>query len=590
MGFVDTELRDDHGRWSPGGAVAHAAAEAVAPEKGKDKWRLYGKIRLNPGEQLKSSGRIEGTNDSTVHVANLNHDGRHAVRLGVGSNGYGDPDTGYGRWTGNLDDAHQRSAEIGALHGEHARLRQATEDADGPEMDHAHEALAEFEQEHYADLYPDDKQSGHTFAMDAGQTARLKETLTQLRALGATNDKLANRLYDDADGIHDPAEQQAAWDSIAARVSGGPLAVGQLAAGDGALHYHLEMDDPTAGTELSLQYVPAGKTLTDLERDDSGATLAMADLGKLVKLLGDGSGGHVDSNDTMALKWTYDPNQSRSHGQFASGTGQNVVNPGLNGAARQKPVNAAAARVAAPQATLPVSRVHLHAGGGGGGGSGGGGKGKGKGGKKKAAKKPVPKKTPTPAKKPDGKPEPQATPHGSEAAPTASAASATNAKPGTSTTVSHHATAQTAMEARRGNSRDRATAAHQHAELQAIRQALAHPPTVGATSKQRDAAVAAMRKKYGIPESLRGQSAERQHAATLMASATRTLVTAHAAASTAQQRLKAAEAQQDPKHSAASAAYVTSRIAAARTQLAAANARIKAAQAQFNAGHKAWGN
>lgn len=586
MGFVDTELRDDHGRWSPGGTVGHAIAEAVAPDKGKDKGRLHGKIRLNPGEQLRSSGRIEGSNDSTVHVANLDRAGQHTVRLGVGSNGYGDPETGYGRWTANLDDTHQRSGEIQALRERHASLRQALEDADDQQEDHAQDALDEFEQDNYADLNPDEKQTGHTFAMDADQTARLKETLTHLRALGATNDKLANRLYDDADDIRDPAEQQAAWDSIAGRVSAGPLAVGHLPAAGGALHYRLEMDDPTTGTELGLQYVPDGKTLADLERDDSAASLGMADLGKLVKLLSDGPGGDVADGGTMALKWTYDPNQSRSHGQFASGTGQSTVNPGLNGAARQKPVNAAAARVAAPQDTLPVSRVRLHADGGGGGKSGGGGKG---GRKKKAVKKPAPKKTTLSAKKPTGKPEPSTTPHGSEAATAAPAASATNANPGTTTTVSHHATAQTAAADRRAGSMAHAAAAHQHAEIQAVRQALANPSTVAATSKQRDAAVAAMRKKYGLPESMHGQSPERQHAASLMTSATRQLVTAHAAQATAAGRLKAAEGQADPGHTAGAKAYVDSRIATARAQLAAANARIKAAQAQFNAGRKAWG-
>lgn len=283
--FNPAESRDDHGRWSLAGAVAHAVTDAVAPEKGKDRGRLHGKIRLNPGEQLKSSGRVEGSNDSTVHVANLDHAGQHTARLGVGANGYGDPDSGHGRWTGNLDDAHQRATEIRALHDEHARLQQVAEDSDGPQEDNAHAALDEFEQDHYTDLYPDDQRSGYTFAMDADETAQLKETLAHLRTLGAAHDKLANRLFDVADSIGDPAGQQAAGDAAWARVAAGPLTVGDLPAGDGVLHYHLEMDDPSVGTELRLQYVPAGKTAADLDRDDSGAVLGMSHLGKWLKLL-----------------------------------------------------------------------------------------------------------------------------------------------------------------------------------------------------------------------------------------------------------------------------------------------------------------
>lgn len=283
--FNPAESRDDHGRWSLLGAASHAIADAVAPDKGKDRGRLHGNIRLNPGEQLKSSGRVEGMNDSAVHVANLDDNGRHTARIGVGANGYGDPVAGYGRWTGNLDDTHQRGTEIQALHGEHARLQQAVADSDGPQEDSATAALDEFVQGHYADLFPDDRQSGHTFAMDADQTAQLKETLAHLRTLGAANDKLANRLFDDADGIQDPAEQQAAWDAASARVAAGPILAGHIPAEGGALHYHLEMDDPSMGTELQLQYVPAGRTLADLGRDDSGAVLGMSHLGKWLRLL-----------------------------------------------------------------------------------------------------------------------------------------------------------------------------------------------------------------------------------------------------------------------------------------------------------------
>lgn len=212
--------------------------------------------------------------------------------------------------------------------------------------------------------------------------------------------------------------------------------------------------------------------------------------------------GFVETVAGDLLKWTYNADQSRSHGQFASGTGGNLVNTARAGGGR--PVNPAAAAVTAPAQPvlympLPTRSAAPHGGGGGSSAGGGGGKGGGK----KAAKKPA--KKATAAKKPVRQealvPVPEI-PGAGEAAtrdPHTSAGTASTASAGTSISVT--ASDQDRKDqAKQAKGYRRAVAARQkalttNAQIRLRNASAAQPMPKGASA----AATAAAAKKYGIP-------------------------------------------------------------------------------------------
>jgi len=276
-------------------------------------------------------------------------------------------------------------------------------------------------------------------------------------------------------------------------------------------------------------------------------------------------------------KWTYNPNQSRAHGQFTSGTGQNIVNGDVVVSGHQggsivavKPINAAAAAVTAgrkpvnPAAARLTPQVRT------------------------PPPKPAPKPKPKPAPKPKPKPAPKPTP-GPEAA-TRSPHTAIGSHDGDILTVGHRTTAQTAQADARRRAHDRAVAATEHAELEQVRAALAasHKPRVRATQAQRDAAVNAMKAHYGIPRSLRGYSRARQQAVGQMDGAMRRMVTARARQATAQQQLDAIRAQLKTAQGTAAKQYLAARLAAAQKLMDNANQSMTWAQQDFAGGLKTW--
>ena len=290
----------------------------------------------------------------------------------------------------------------------------------------------------------------------------------------------------------------------------------------------------------------------------------------------------------MVLKWTYNPNQSRVGGRFASGTGSNITSGGdVQVSGRQggsivaaKPVNAAAARLSSGK---PVNGA--------------------------AARLTPQIKPPPPVKPPAGKPKPQTKPPtkpdakpkptkpaakptpGPEAA-TRSPHTAIGSQDGDRLTVSHRPTEQTRQAAAREASHRRAIAAQQRQELAAARASLAAARAKAKASKvtnaQRDAAVASMKREYGIPKSLRHVSKDRQQAASAMDSATRSMVTDRAKIADAKAQVAAVRAQYRKGQAPATTAYLNAQLAKAQARLNAANSSLAQQQARFNAAAKKW--
>lgn len=244
--------------------------------------------------------------------------------------------------------------------------------------------------------------------------------------------------------------------------------------------------------------------------------------------------------DGMALKWTYNPNQSRIGGRFAAGTGgnQTTAKPVGGGV---KPVNAAAAQNTAGARPVNPAAARL---------------------------------TPQPAVLPP--------PTGTEATARRPVGQATTAPAGETLTVSHQATAQTAQQARRD-------ASHERADQDTVRRQLAAAKIPAyATNADRDKAVAAMEKKYKLPASAKGLSKAEQRARAAMKSETRKLTTAKAEQARVQARVNAIKAAIKAGHTDANTAHLNAQLAAAQARLTAAKTKTRSIQAAFDKAAKTW--
>ncbi|HET8684787.1 MAG TPA: ParB N-terminal domain-containing protein [Micromonosporaceae bacterium] len=316
LGFDPDQPRDDHGRWSDG--VPHP------PDPRRDKLSLAGRIPLDPGEELLSSGKLDLRGDGAIRVAVTRRDGRSLVRLGIAP--YGAEELP--RWTGGPPRTAQLDAERERIRAERTGL-----DEESDRYQQLSERLAELGED---DDWPTARLDGESIrttlrdAISAAEPAEkdIKAWLAELNGLQAELDSLrwATR------GRELTPEEDARWDALAGQIKAsedeGPgLGSFEIAAGEvpgewGDLAYDVYVDEPDSGVQVALSVRPAG-----MDRDTWTDTTALTlpELRKLVRLLpGDEAALHRAVRRALRALG-FDPDQPRDPhtGKWVTG----VVNP-----------------------------------------------------------------------------------------------------------------------------------------------------------------------------------------------------------------------------------------------------------------------
>jgi hypothetical protein len=272
--------RDHEGQFAevPGsGAVRNAL----------DKLNLAGRIDLDDGEELLSSGKVN-SETGAVRVAVTRRDGQPSIRFAADVS-----DAGLPKWSGNKP----RTADI---HAERERIDAERDllDEDDPRYDELTEqlaALGEGDDWSTARLDPATADQLRTQLRDAlaaaGEAEKAeKKRFGEVDRLERERDKLRHmgRVWTD--------EEDARWDSLTAQIGAlesefkGFDAQGVVAGEWGDIHYNVYFEELDSGPTAAIGVKPHGVG-PDWEdgRDWKGAFNA-AELRRVLKLLGEDSG------------------------------------------------------------------------------------------------------------------------------------------------------------------------------------------------------------------------------------------------------------------------------------------------------------
>lgn len=364
--FDPSEARDDHGRWSLVGAVEHAVAGATKPAKGapKDRLKLADRIHLDPGEHLHGSARVNTDTNGSVLLAGIDKDGQRHLRVGVGNGSYGTRDSDHGLWAGMPHDTAGNKAHNAEAAAERERLesrwddlhyketidRQPLTDAERAEKTSIEHHLDQIEDTPEAPEWAD----GFTSHLEPAQAQQLRTVLADLHAKGVRAEADENARWDeieklreeqaelggpdgfDPDEWDDPDAERARLDQVQQRLQE-LLPAGEnweyLRFGQGVIpgrwgdiHYEGFLDDGAIGAQVHLAVVPHDRSRSLDDMDEEQASLSMADVGKLVKHLGEILGPAGKSVVADVVKWGFDPTEPRSTGgRWTAGSDSGVT-------------------------------------------------------------------------------------------------------------------------------------------------------------------------------------------------------------------------------------------------------------------------
>jgi hypothetical protein len=256
-----------------------------------DKLKLAGRIDLDDGEELLSSGKLDADNGA-VRVAHTRRGGQPSLRFAAEAYG----GEGMPKWSGNRPRTAELQAERERLDAERDQL-----DEDDPRYDELTEQL-------------DTLGEGDDWSTARLDAARAEEFRTRLRAAlagAAEAEKAENKRYDEIDRLErerdklrgDPtrkwtAEEEAWWDSLTEQIetleSGTAVGFAEfdeegVVAGEWSdIHYHVYFEDfeeVDSGTTALIGVKPHGvEPDWELARDWKGVFKA-ADMRKILKLL-----------------------------------------------------------------------------------------------------------------------------------------------------------------------------------------------------------------------------------------------------------------------------------------------------------------
>lgn len=302
---------EDGGQWvsSPGGAAAGALKDAL---------KLAGKIDLEPDEKLVGSDKVSG-DQGTVRLAAIGIGNKRRLRLGIGNDVFGSRDDDAGPWRAGPDPTAAINAERKKLRDEQDALVAEWDRLKGdPNGDPARKSavearLEELDDTETIDLFP----HGFTADVDADDLDRFRSVLPSALAkakkiqaehadwwdehdrLKSERDKLRLVLDEHGNPRKWTDEEGARWDALTAQLDAMDaskpdleyevFAEGVIPGKWADIHYRVELDDPSVGTQVLLGAVPHDTPdladLDDMFGAEQGATFDPVEAKKLLRLL-----------------------------------------------------------------------------------------------------------------------------------------------------------------------------------------------------------------------------------------------------------------------------------------------------------------
>lgn len=280
--FDPTQPRNADGEWTsgPGGAVTHVAADAL---------KLAGKIHLEPDEKLLASAKLDGDTGG-VRMALTEQGGQRMLRLGLGSEGYGqrNRDEGIPAWDGNPPHAPLSKAERERLNAEMDKLDAEYHGASPARQDEITARTDAIREQ----LTASDLGFNGTAKLDEYSTRRLIDRIRPALAEAVDQEKAENAAWDEiealqAKGNPDPA-RMAQLRQIVDHGSAGFITFTQgIVPGSawGDVHYQVELDDLSVGPQVVLGVTPKGAPDDWGSGKDWEGKFDVAESRKLIKLL-----------------------------------------------------------------------------------------------------------------------------------------------------------------------------------------------------------------------------------------------------------------------------------------------------------------
>lgn len=290
--FNPTEPRDSEGRWSngPGGGAAGVLKDAL---------KLAEKIDLKSDERLIASSKVDGESGG-IRMALIDRRGTPALRIGVGSEGYGKADRsgGIAAWDGNPTRSALSSADRKRLDEEENTLDEEYGSASPGRQKQIDERLAVIREQ-----LADNGFNG-TAELDEYSMNRLVDRVRPALAEAVEQEKVENEAWDEiealkAKGDPDPA-RLAALQQTARAVPESPgyggitFAKGSIpGAAWGDVHFAVELDDVTVGAYLTLGVKPKGASDDWGDDKDWRGQFDAAETRKFLRLLDQYRKDHV---------------------------------------------------------------------------------------------------------------------------------------------------------------------------------------------------------------------------------------------------------------------------------------------------------